>query len=94
MLQDGFQRLSMLLVHGEQKERKHDDDHQHGGDSGSERTLRQEKHRQADNRTQAKTNDLTLGQAKEKLGFDFRQILGDRHVCHRLSPPFVIVSGH
>ena len=46
------------------------------------RSLRQEKHRQTASSTDAETNDLTLGQAKEKLGFDFCQILRYGHIGH------------
>ncbi len=79
----------MLFVHGEQEERKHDDNHQQGGKGCSHCPLGKEKYRQAADSADAETNDLTLGQAKEKLGFDFRQILGNRHVCHGTSPPFI-----
>ena len=81
VLQDNLQRLSVLLVHGEQEKRKHKNDHQKGSKGCSHCSFSQEKHRQTANGTDAETNDLTLGQAKEKLGFDFRQILGNRNVC-------------
>ena len=84
MLEDNLQGLSMLLVHGEQEKRKHDRNHHHRCESDADRVFGQEKHRQAANRADAETNDLTLGQAEEKLGFDFRQILGYRYICHGL----------
>ena len=52
----------------------------------------QEEHRQTAYCAKAETKDLTLGQAEKKLGFDFCQILGDRHICHGLFPPFISVS--
>ena len=94
MPKDYFQWLAVLFIHGKQKERQHDENHHKGCECRANRSLRQEKHRQTASSTDAETNDLTLGQAEKKLGFDFCQILGDRHICHGLFPPFISVSEH
>ena len=92
MPKDYFQWLAVLFIHGEQEERKYDHDHHHGCKCDSNRSFCQEEHRQTADCAEAETKDLTLGQAEKKLGFDFCQILGDRHICHGLFPPFISVS--
>ena len=98
VLQDGFQRLSVLLIHGKQKERKHDHDHDHGREARTQSTLHKEEHRYAYQRTDAKANDLTLGQAEEKLGFNLGQVFGNRHICHIIHSNLIVIysqiSGH
>ena len=82
VLENDFQRLSVLLVHSKQKERQHDHDHDHGRKARAQGTLDEKEHRYAYQRTDAKANDLTLGQAEEKLGFNLGQVFGNRHISH------------
>ena len=54
VLEDDFQRLSVLLIHGKQEKRQHDHDHDHGREARTQGTLDEKEHRYAHQRTDAK----------------------------------------
>ena len=83
-----FGGLTVLLVKREEDEREHDDHHQHCRRGQVEMRLRQKEDRDADCRSDGKTNELPLGQIEHDLRFNAVKILRDRNKCHCLFPPF------
>ena len=65
-----FGGLSVLLVKREEDEREHDNHHQHCRRRQVEMRLRQKEDRDADCRSDGKTNKLPLGQVEHDLRFD------------------------
>ncbi len=78
-----LQRLAVLLVHGEEEQREHEDDHPHDGEAGVAGAFHQEERRDADERRRAEADELPLRQPKEHLGLYPRQVAGDGNIrCH------------
>ena len=69
-MQHLFKRLTILFVHAQQEERKHNGDHgQHRSASGQPLSEQKEK-RQSNQDAAAKANELSFGQVKNHFGFD------------------------
>ena len=65
MLRDDLQRLSVPLVHGQQKERHHDDDHAHGCQRDISELFKQKKRRHTDECGRPETDKLSFGQVEQ-----------------------------
>ena len=77
MGQQLFERLSIFLIHSEQKKRHHGQNHHHSRQRRDDSVLQKQIKRHTDQCAASKADDLPLGQVKEQLGFDFRQVLRD-----------------
>ena len=69
VLQDLFRWLSVPLVHGEEEEREHEDDHDKDSRVDAQWRLEQEENGNADERPASETNELSFCQIKEDFGF-------------------------
>ena len=74
--------LAVALVHRQEKEGQHDQHHEQGGGAGAQPVPAQKEQRYADERAADEADKLPLGQIESDLGFDFRQVLGDRNIGH------------
>ena len=77
-----FQRLAVFLIDAQQKEGQHDQHHTQGGHAGACLAFEQKEKRHTDQRTAAKTDQLSFGQVEQDLGFHPRQVLGYRYISH------------
>ena len=80
MPQEHLQGLPVALVHGEQEERQHDQNHAQGRRGGAQRPLGQKEKRHADNCCRSKTYHLPLGQPEQDLALYPAQVLRDRYI--------------
>ena len=77
-----FQRLPVLFVQTQQKKREHDEHHAHRCGAVSQRRSQQKEKRDADQRTASEADQLSFGEIKRDLGFDFCEVLGYAHIGH------------
>ena len=85
---DPFQRLSVLLIHGEQEEWEHHHDHRHGRCAVADMRSEHEEKRDADERTASEADKLPFGQIEQHFGLDGIEVLGDADVCDGNTPPY------
>lgn len=89
---DFFQRLSVLLIHGEHEKRQHDKHHEKGCRTAADVSLDEEKDRKPNQKSSAEADDLALGQVEGDLGFDCVHILGYGYICHSVSTSLMCVE--
>lgn len=70
----------MPLIHGEQKEREHDDNHAERGGAVAGRASEQKEKRYSDECRRSETYKLPFGKPKQHFGFYFRQILWNGYI--------------
>ena len=75
--QHHLQRLAVPLIHSKEKERQHNQDHDHGRHRGVARLPQKKIQRQADTDRRAETQDLPPGQIQEQLALYPGQIPGN-----------------
>ena len=77
-----YNRDQLVAALKEDVYKRQDDHHQHCRRRQVEMRLRQKEDRDADRRSDGKTNNLPLGQVEHDLRFDAVKILRDRNKCH------------
>ena len=92
VLQKLFCRLSVLLIHSEQKERCHERHHQQKRRRITYNGFRHKISRYSNNTTERKANELPLGKIKDNLCLYLCQILRYRYIRQIItSIPFLCV---
>lgn len=79
---DDLQMLPVLFVQSEQEGGQHGEDHEHGGRGISQRLLGCEIQGDANEQTEAETDELPLGQIEKNLAFDLGKVFGDGYIRH------------
>jgi len=82
-----LQGLAVPLIHGEQKEREHDDNHAERGGAVAGRASEQKEKRYSDECRRSETYKLPFGKPKQHFGFYFRQILWNGYIRQFIKPP-------
>ena len=99
MKQNHLQRLSVLLIHGKEKQRHHDCHHAKRRKADISHSFQQKKRRYSDECRQGKADQLPLGQIEHDLALYFCEVPRDRNItCHlRFLPPLCVLqsfAGH
>lgn len=87
LAQDHFQRLPVLLIHGEKEQGLHDHDHADRGGAGTDRVSEQKEKWYSNECRRPKTNELPFGQPKQHLAFYFCQVLWNGYISDKDTPP-------
>ena len=82
---DDLQMLPILFIQSEQEGGQHGEDHQHGGRGISQRFLGCKIQGDANEQTEAETDQLPLGQVEKNLAFDLGKVFGDGYIGHFLT---------
>lgn len=81
-----FQRLPVLLIHGQQKGRNHDKHHDKGGGTDADPVSEQKEKRYADNRARREADKLPLCETEKHLAFDLGKVFGYAYISRKGSP--------
>lgn len=87
MAQEHFQRLTVLLVHGEQEKGQHHQDHTQRRRGGPQARFCQKEKRHAYQRRRSETDHLSFGQPEQDLALYPAQVLRDRYISQCFTPP-------
>ena len=87
MPQEHFQRLPVLLIHGEQEKGQHHQDHAQRRRGSSQARLCQKEKRHAYQRRRSETDHLSFGQPEQDLALYPTQVLRDCYISQCFTPP-------